>query len=120
MDGAILVVSAPDGPMPQDARARVAGAAGGSAGDRGLPEQSGHDGRRGCWSWWSWSCASCCASSNFPGTIARCRGSALQALESTSTDPNAPEYASIWELLGVDEYIPTPKREMDKAVPDAD
>jgi elongation factor Tu len=43
------------------------------------------------------------------------RGSALQALESTSTDPNAPEYASIKELLRVvDEYIPEPVREMDK------
>jgi elongation factor Tu len=43
------------------------------------------------------------------------RGSALQALESTSTDPNAPEYASIKELLRVvDEYIPEPVRETDK------
>jgi elongation factor Tu len=43
------------------------------------------------------------------------RGSALQALESTSKDPNAPEYASIKELLRVvDEYIPEPVRETDK------
>jgi elongation factor Tu len=43
------------------------------------------------------------------------RGSALQALESTSTDPDAPEYASIKELLRVvDEYIPEPVRETDK------
>jgi elongation factor Tu len=43
------------------------------------------------------------------------RGSALQALESKSTDPNAPEYASIKELLRVvDEYIPEPVRDMDK------
>jgi elongation factor Tu len=43
------------------------------------------------------------------------KGSALQALESTSTDPNAPEYESIRELMRViDEYIPEPKREMDK------
>jgi elongation factor Tu len=43
------------------------------------------------------------------------RGSALQALESTSTDPNAPEYESIKELLRVvDEYIPEPVREVDK------
>jgi elongation factor Tu len=43
------------------------------------------------------------------------RGSALHALESTSTDPNAPEYESIRELLRVvDEYIPEPVREMDK------
>jgi len=43
------------------------------------------------------------------------RGSALEALESESTDPDAPEYASIKELLRVvDEYIPEPAREMDK------
>jgi len=52
----------------------------------------------------------------FPGdTTPIVRGSALKALESTSTDPNAPEYESIKELLRVvDEYIPEPKREMDK------
>jgi len=42
-------------------------------------------------------------------------GSALKALESESTDPDAPEYESIKELLRVvDEYIPEPKRELDK------
>jgi len=52
----------------------------------------------------------------FPGdTTPIVRGSALKALESTSTDPDAPEYASIKELLRViDEYIPEPKRETDK------
>jgi elongation factor Tu len=52
----------------------------------------------------------------FPGdTTPIVRGSALKALESTSTDPNAPEYESIKELLRVvDEYIPEPKRETDK------
>jgi elongation factor Tu len=52
----------------------------------------------------------------FPGdTTPIVRGSALKALESTSKDPNAPEYASIKELLRVvDEYIPEPKRETDK------
>ena len=43
------------------------------------------------------------------------RGSALAALESESTDVTAPEYESIVELLRVvDEYIPEPAREMDK------
>jgi elongation factor Tu len=43
------------------------------------------------------------------------RGSALQALESGSKDPDAPEYASIKELLRVvDEYIPEPVRDVDK------
>jgi elongation factor Tu len=52
----------------------------------------------------------------FPGDeMPIVKGSALQALESTSTDPNAPEYASIKELLRViDEYIPEPIREVDK------
>jgi elongation factor Tu len=52
----------------------------------------------------------------FPGdTTPIVRGSAKKALESTSTDPNAPEYAPIKELLKVvDEYIPEPKRETDK------
>ena len=36
-------------------------------------------------------------------------------LESRSSDPNAPEYACIWELMRmVDEYIPTPVREIEK------
>jgi elongation factor Tu len=43
------------------------------------------------------------------------KGSALAALESDSTDPDAEEYASIRELLRViDEYIPEPTRETDK------
>ena len=42
------------------------------------------------------------------------RGSALKALERTSTDPSAPEYACIHELMdAVDEYIPTPDRKAD-------
>jgi len=52
----------------------------------------------------------------FPGDdIPIVRGSALQALESESTDPNAPEYKSIHELLdAVDAYIPEPERAIDK------
>ena len=52
----------------------------------------------------------------FPGdTTPIVRGSALKAFESTSTDPNAPEYACIKELLRVvDEYIPQPVRALDK------
>jgi elongation factor Tu len=52
----------------------------------------------------------------FPGdTTPIVRGSAKQALDSTSKDPNAPEYASIRELLRViDEYIPEPKRDIEK------
>jgi len=52
----------------------------------------------------------------FPGdSTPIVRGSALAALESTSKDPMAPEYASIRELLRVvDEYIPEPVRDVDR------
>ena len=52
----------------------------------------------------------------FPGDdIPIIRGSAREALESTNTDPSAPEYACILELMkNVDEYIPTPERQSDK------
>ncbi len=51
----------------------------------------------------------------FPGDdIPIVKGSSRDALESTSTDPDAPEYASILELMdAVDEYIPTPERKSD-------
>src|SRR5215467_8686704 len=52
----------------------------------------------------------------FPGDdLPIIRGSALAALESSSTDPGAPEYASILELMAaVDEYVPTPQRPVDQ------
>src|SRR5260370_23933177 len=52
---------------------------------------------------------------NFPGDdIPIIRGSAVKALESPSTDPDAPEYKSITELMdAVDNYIPTPERAID-------
>ena len=51
----------------------------------------------------------------FPGDdIPIVRGSAREALESASTDINAPEYAPILELMAaVDSYIPTPERQAD-------
>jgi elongation factor Tu len=116
MDGAILVVSAPDGPMPQT-REHVLLARQVEVPaivvylnkvdmmeDEELLELVELELRE------------LLTSQQFPGDdIPIVRGSALQALECKSTDPNAPEYASIWELLRVvDEYIPTPKREMDK------
>ena len=53
---------------------------------------------------------------DFPGDdLPIVRGSALKALESTSTDPDAPEYKCIWELMDqVDSYIPTPARDNEK------
>jgi elongation factor Tu len=52
----------------------------------------------------------------FPGDdIPIIRGSALAAMNSNSDDPNAPEYASIIELMNaVDSYIPTPERPRDQ------
>ena len=116
MDGAILVVSAPDGPMPQT-REHVLLARQVEVPamvvflnkvdmmeDEELLELVELELRE------------LLTKQQFPGDdIPIVRGSALQALECKSTDPNAPEYASIWELMkAVDEYIPTPKREMDK------
>ncbi len=52
----------------------------------------------------------------FPGDdIPIIKGSALNALISESSDPNAPEYACIKELMdAVDSYIPTPDRKIDQ------
>jgi elongation factor Tu len=116
MDGAILVVAAPDGPMPQTREhillARQVEVPAmvvflnkvDMMDDEELLELVEMEMRE------------LLTSYNFPGDdIPFVRGSALKALESTSTDPNAPEYAPIWELMRtVDEYIPTPVRETDK------
>jgi len=52
---------------------------------------------------------------DFPGDdVPVIRGCARDALESTNTDPNAPEYKCIHELMeAVDSYIPTPERKSD-------
>jgi elongation factor Tu len=116
MDGAILVVAAPDGPMPQTREhillARQVEVPAmvvflnkvDMMDDEELLELVEMEMRE------------LLTSYNFPGDdIPFVRGSALKVLESTSTDPNAPEYAPIWELMRVvDEYIPTPVRETDK------
>jgi elongation factor Tu len=51
----------------------------------------------------------------FPGDdIPIIRGSGLKALESTSEDPDAPEYKPIWDLMeALDTYIPMPARPAD-------
>jgi elongation factor Tu len=116
MDGAILVVAAPDGPMPQT-REHVLLARQVEVpamvvflnkvdmmDDEELLELVELELRE------------LLDSYQFPGDETPIvRGSALAALESTSTDPEAPEYAPIWELMRVvDEYIPQPVREVDK------
>ncbi len=52
----------------------------------------------------------------FPGDkVPVIRGSALKAMETTSTDPEAEEFKCIKELLdAIDSYIPTPERPIDK------
>src|SRR5581483_3016918 len=52
----------------------------------------------------------------FPGDdVPVIRGSALRALESSSTDPGSEDYKSIYELMdAVDSYIPQPVRAVDK------
>jgi elongation factor Tu len=116
MDGAILVVAAPDGPMPQTREhillARQVEVPAmvvflnkvDMMDDEELLELVEMELRE------------LLDSYEFPGDdIPIIRGSALKALESSSTDPDAPEYACIWELLhAVDEYIPTPERDIDK------
>jgi elongation factor Tu len=116
MDGAILVVAAPDGPMPQTREhillARQVEVPAmvvflnkvDMMDDEELLELVELELRE------------LLTSYKFPGDdIPVVRGSALGVLESSSKDPNAPEYACIWELMRVvDEYIPTPVRETDK------
>ena len=116
VDGAILVVAAPDGPMPQT-REHVLLARQVEVpsivvflnkvdmmDDPELLELVELELRE------------LLTSYGFPGdTTPIVRGSAKKALDSASTDPNAPEYACIKELLRVvDEYIPEPKRETEK------
>jgi len=116
MDGAILVVAAPDGPMPQT-REHVLLARQVEVpamviflnkvdmmDDPELLELVELELRE------------LLTSYKFPGdTTPIVRGSALKALESTSIDPNAPEYAPILELMNtVDDYIPTPIRATEK------
>jgi elongation factor Tu len=116
MDGAILVVSAPDGPMPQTREhillARQVEVPAivvflnkvDMLDDPELLELVELEVRE------------LLSQYGYPGeSVPVVRGSALRALESASTDPEAPEYAPIWELLRVvDEYIPTPVRAVDK------
>ncbi len=115
MDGAILVVSAPDGPMPQT-REHILLARQvlvpyivvflnktDQMDDPELLELVELELRE------------LLSKYDFPGEeIPIIRGSGLEALESNSTDPNAPEYQPILELMkSVDSYIPLPERPSD-------
>ena len=116
MDGAILVVSAADGPMPQTREhillARQVGVKYivvylnkcDMVDDPELLELVEMEVR------------DLLSSYDFPGDeIPVVKGSSLKVLESTSTDPNAPEYQCMKELMeAVDSYIPTPERPIDQ------
>jgi elongation factor Tu len=116
MDGAILVVSAPDGPMPQTREhillARQVEVPSivvflnkvDMMDDPELLELVELEVRE------------LLSAYNFPGDeVPVIRGSALAALESESKDPTAPEYAPILELMqAVDDYVPTPERAIDQ------
>ena len=116
MDGAILVVAAPDGPMPQTREhillARQVEVPAivvylnkcDMMDDDELLELVELELRE------------LLSSYEFPGDdLPIVRRSALQALESESDDPAAAEYASILELMdSVDSYIPTPTRDLEK------
>jgi elongation factor Tu len=116
MDGAILVVSAADGPMPQTREhillARQVGVPYivvflnkcDMVDDEELIELVEMEVRE------------LLSSYEFPGDdIPIIRGSALVAIESDATDQSAPEYKPVLELMdAVDEYIPTPERAVDK------
>ena len=116
MDGAILVVAAPDGPMPQTREHILL------ARQVGVPrilvflnkvdmlddpelldlvELEVRD---------------LLTAYNYPGEeVPFIRGSALKAMQSASEDPQAPEYGCIRELMeAVDRYIPTPPRPIDQ------
>ena len=115
MDGAILVIAASDGPMAQTREhvllARQVGVPAivvflnkcDQVDDEELLELVEMEVRE------------LLSSYEFPGEeIPIIKGSALNALVSESTDPNAPEYACIKELMdAVDDYIPTPDRKAD-------
>ena len=116
MDGAILVVSAPDGPMPQTREhillARQVEVPAmvvflnktDQMDDEELLELVELEVRE------------LLSDYEFPGDeIPIIRGSALAALESASEDASDPEYAPILELMqAVDDYIPTPERAIDQ------
>ena len=115
MDGAILVIAATDGPMAQTREhillARQVGVPAivvflnkcDQVDDEELLELVEMEVRE------------LLTTYNFPGEdLPIIKGSALNALISESTDPNAPEYACIKELMdAVDSYIPTPARNDD-------
>ena len=116
MDGAILVVAAPDGPMPQTKEHILL------ARQVEVPSMVVYMNKVDMMDdpelldLVELELRELLTKYEFPGDdIPIIRGSALKALESASEDPDAEEYKCIWELMKVlDEYIPMPKRAKDK------
>jgi elongation factor Tu len=118
MDGAILVVSAPDGPMPQTREhvllARQVDVPAIVVFLNKVDMMAEED--EELLDLVELELRELLSKYEFPGDdLPIVRGSALKALESQSTDPDAAEYKCIWELMdAVDDYIPAPERDTDK------
>ena len=116
MDGAILVVSAADGPMPQTREHILLARQVGVKYIVVYPNKCDMVDDPELLELVEMEVRDLLSSYDFPGDdIPVIKGSSLKVLESTSTDPNAPEYACMKELMdAVDSYIPTPERPIDQ------
>ena len=115
MDGAILVVSAADGPMPQTREHILLSRQVGVPYIVVFMNKTDQVDDEELLDLVEMEIRELLSEYDFPGDdIPIIRGSAFKALDSASKDPAAPEYACIHELMAaVDEYIPTPERTTD-------
>ena len=115
MDGAILVVSAADGPMPQTREHILLSRQVGVPYIVVFMNKSDQVDDPELLELVEMEIRDLLTEYDFPGDdIPIITGTALGVLESTSTDPDAPEYKCIWDLMdAVDSYIPTPDRKAD-------
>ena len=115
MDGAILVVSAADGPMPQTREHILLSRQVGVPHIVVFMNKADQVDDEELLDLVEMEIRDLLNEYEFPGDDTPIvRGSALVALESASTDTNAPEYACIHELMtAVDSFIPTPERKSD-------
>ena len=116
MDGAILVVSAADGPMPQTREHILLSRQVGVPYIVVFMNKADQVDDEELLDLVEMEIRDLLSSYEFPGDdVPVIRGSALNVLTCESNDPNAPEYACIRELMdAVDSYIPTPDRAADK------
>jgi elongation factor Tu len=116
MDGAILVVSAADGPMPQTREHILLSRQVGVPYIVVFMNKSDQVDDPELLELVEMEIRDLLSEYDFPGDDTPIvSGSALQVLECTSTDAAAPEYKCIWDLMAaVDSYIPTPERKSDQ------